>query len=163
MVVLQARSMLDPRTLDLAHLALFVGNAFNARVIAALGDDRLRESHGYLVQHLIEGPRSIGELAKALGVTQQAVSKAVAEMGGLLEDAPVPSTGADRRVRWVQLSARGRAVVQRTRATRRRLDARLRRALGAARVDAARTVLVDALDQLGGLDAVRRRGVRPPR
>src|SRR5204863_3802125 len=95
-----------PAALDLGYLAQFVGAAFASAVqerLAAEGFDGLRFSHGYLVQHLVEGERTIGELAERLEVTQQAVSKTVAELEGLgylerLADA------ADARVRRVRLT-----------------------------------------------------------
>ena len=39
----------------------------------------VRESHGYVIQHLIESERTITELAKRMEITQQATSKIVAE------------------------------------------------------------------------------------
>ncbi|MCX4911534.1 hypothetical protein [Streptomyces sp. NBC_00878] len=40
---------------------------------------------------------------------------------------------------------------------------RLRQRFGTTALDAARTLLADLLDDLGGTAAVRRREVRPPR
>jgi DNA-binding MarR family transcriptional regulator len=156
---------LDESTLDLAQLALFVGMAADERVLAHLerkGYAGLRRSHGFVVQHLLGGARSIGELAKLLGVTQQAASKTVAEMAriGFVEDV---AGGADQRVRRVALSARGIACVEETRTERKRMEASIARAVGARGVDEARKVLIAALDKLGGLEAVRGRRVRPPR
>ncbi|MBX7101225.1 MAG: MarR family transcriptional regulator [Myxococcaceae bacterium] len=150
--------MLDPASLDLGYLAQFLGDAVNAEVLKALGNARLKVSHGYVVQHLLGGPRSIGELAGLLGVTQQAVSKTVREMGPLVKPAP----SDDRREHRVALSARGLATVQATRAHRQGLDRRLRKRLGDRRVDAARALLLEALELLGGLDDVRHRRVRRP-
>jgi hypothetical protein len=43
------------------------------------------------------------------------------------------------------------------------LEERLRQRFGTAALDAARTLLVDLLDDLGGTAAIQRREVRPPR
>ena len=43
----------------------------------------VRYSHGFLIQQLVEGPRPVGEIAENLGVTSQAVSKAVRELEAL--------------------------------------------------------------------------------
>jgi DNA-binding MarR family transcriptional regulator len=80
-------------------------------------------------------------------------------MRSMLEDVP----SADRRQRRLQLSPRGMAIVKATRAARLRLDARLRRRFGHARIDAARRLLLEVIEVLGGLDAIRERRVRPPR
>ena len=118
------RPDLDPAALDVGHLALFVGYAFADAVMAALGEAGfadLRFSHGFLIQHLIEGGRTIGELAQRMEMTQQGASKAVAELEalGYVER----GTDEDARVRRVQLSARGREALAATRRARERLAA----------------------------------------
>jgi DNA-binding MarR family transcriptional regulator len=125
---------------------------------AGYGD--VRESHGFLIQHLLRGPHSVGELAGLLGVTQQAVSKSVAELslGGYVESAP----SEDARVRLVQLSERGHACVLCSRKLRDRLERRLAKALGPRRVEEAQKALAEALAVLGGVEAVRQRRVPPP-
>lgn len=153
----------DPDDLDLGHLALFVGQAANQWVLAKLeteGFRALKPSHGYLVQHLLAGPRAVGELARLLGVTQQAVSKSVQELeaAGYVTIAP----GADARVRRVELSERGVEAVDAARRCRKRLEQRLRRACGADAFGQAKIALKHALSELGGLEAVRARRIRPP-
>jgi DNA-binding MarR family transcriptional regulator len=153
----------NPETLPLSHLAHFVGLAANRQILDAMRDagfGDVRESHGYLIQHLLRGPHSVGELASLLGVTQQAVSKSVSELstGGYLESAPSP----DARVRLVQLSARGHACVQCSRKLREKLERRLAKLLGAQQVSEAQRLLAAALAVLGGADAVRQRRVPPP-
>jgi DNA-binding MarR family transcriptional regulator len=154
----------DLETLALSQLALFVGSAADAFILEAMGRAgfaELRPSHGYLIQHVIEAPRPIGEIAKRLGVTQQAVSKSVSE----LETAGVLETLAsedDARVRRVGLSARGKRAVATARALRAKLERRLERRCGEQAFEQARRVLIAALDELGGVDAVRARRVRPP-
>ena len=86
--------------LDLAYLALFLGLRVNELVMkrmAMAGFKGVRESHGYLIQHLIESDRSITELADRMGVTQQAASKAVAELIAIRILEAVPAK--DRRAK----------------------------------------------------------------
>jgi DNA-binding MarR family transcriptional regulator len=154
----------DPQQLDIGLLALFTGLAANEQATAALsraGFDSLRFSHGFLFQHLIDGPRSMSELARLQEVSVQAVSKMVNELvaDGYLVSATDP---ADRRSRLVSLSDRGWAAVKRARTARARQDKVLERALGADRIDHLRRDLADVLAALGGIDAVQVRNVRLP-
>jgi len=132
------------------------------RRLHAAGHPDLRISHGFVVQHLVEGPVRIGDLATGMGVTQQAASKAVAELAALGYVDRV-ADAADGRVRRVGLSARGRAAVVTTRAVRADIALELAAALGADRVEAARRAAIDALEWAGGAEAVRRRRVPVPR
>jgi DNA-binding MarR family transcriptional regulator len=142
----------DLAALDLGHLALFVGYAFSDAVMAALataGFADLRFSHGFLVQHLIDGPRSIGALAERMEITQQGASKVVAELEslGYVERIADPD---DARVRHVQLSPRGREAVATTRRVRERLSRKLNAQVGDKALADCRRTLAAALDQLGG-------------
>jgi len=150
--------------LDLSLAALFAGYALNdevARRLAARGFAGLRFSHGFLVQRLIDDEQSIAALAAALGITQQAVSKTVAELErrGYVRRRPAPH---DARVRLVALTERGRAAVEAARAERAAVVAELRERLGPRRVDAATRVLREVIELHGGGAAVRARRVRPP-
>jgi DNA-binding transcriptional ArsR family regulator len=125
--------------LDLSLAALFAGWALTDEVtrrLTARGFTGLRFSHGFLVQRLVASEQSIAALAQALDITQQAVSKTVAELErlGYVRRRPDPR---DARVRLVALTDRGRAAVQ------------------AAREE--RAAVVD-----GAAAAVRARRVRPP-
>lgn len=151
----------DPAKLELTYVAFFVGSLANTWVLEELkraGFQGVRQSHGYLIQHLIEGPRSVGELASLLGVSQQAVSKSVAE----LEDSGVIQSVAsdDARVRRVRLSSEGERSVKLARNLRRKLERRLERRCGSAELEIARKVLVQALEELGGTEAVKKRRIR---
>jgi DNA-binding MarR family transcriptional regulator len=150
--------------LDSGYLGQFIGQCFDREVFAALGRagfGGVRASHGYVVQRLLEGPQTAGAIARAVGITQQAASKQLAEMAdlGLVEAAP---RGDDLRERRMQLSKRGRECVQRTRRARAAVTARLERALGQRAVRELEATLTRALDALGGLAAVQRRRVRVP-
>jgi DNA-binding MarR family transcriptional regulator len=151
-----------PELLPLTHLAHFVGLAANRQLLLEMrqaGFTEVRESHGFLFQHLLGGPQSVGELARLLGISQQAVSKTVAELtrAGYLESVP----GDDARVRWVRLSERGQACVLASRKLRDRLERRLQKALGSKRLQQTQRALADALGALGGVEAVKQRQVRP--
>jgi DNA-binding MarR family transcriptional regulator len=81
-----------------------------ARVRSELGDD-VRFRDGYVFQHLIDEPQSISELARRLGVTQQAASKQVADLVGrrLVTKDRDPT---DARSWLVSLTDRGHRVVE---------------------------------------------------
>jgi DNA-binding MarR family transcriptional regulator len=153
---------IETTALSLTHLAHFVGLAANRRLLAELreaGFGDVRESHGFLIQHLLRGPHSVGELSVLLGITQQGVSKTVAELtaAGYLESSP----GRDARVRLVQLSERGHACVLCSRKLREKLDRRLEKALGKPLAQRTRRALAEALEVLGGVDAVKQRRLLP--
>jgi DNA-binding MarR family transcriptional regulator len=155
--------MLPLDALDLGHLALFVGNRVNELVLAELhaaGFEGARISHGYVFQHVVEGPRTITELARRLAVSQQAASKMVAELSalGFLED--VPSN--DARSRQIALSAYGKSAVRKARSVRAALEKKLVRKHG-KEIEDARLLLARVLDDLGGTEAIGRRQARAPR
>ena len=153
----------EPEQLDLGYLALFVGLRVNELVSGHLeesGFSGLRNSHGYIFQHLLAGPVAVTELARALGVSQQAASKSVAELRelGYLEEA----AASDARVRLVTLSQRGHAAIAATRAFRKKLDRNLQRRYG-DELGRVRTMLASVLADFGGAEAVRTRTLRTPR
>lgn len=152
---------IDTTDLELTNIAFFVGSLANAWVLEELkrsGFEGIRQSHGYLIQHLLEGPRAVGELASLLGVSQQAVSKSVAELETIGIIASVASQ--DARVRRVKLSVRGERAVKLSRSLRRKLERRLERRSSSADLAATRRVLAIALEELGGVEAVKQRRVR---
>lgn len=155
----------DPADLDLSLLATFAGWALADEVqrrIAADGYDDLRFADGLAFQHLIPEPRTIGDLAQRLDVTQQAVSKSVADLErrGYVTREVDP---ADARVRRVTLTHRATAAVEAGRRARAELATELADRFGLRRVEAARRLLAEVLEELGADVAVRRRRVRPPR
>jgi DNA-binding MarR family transcriptional regulator len=155
----------DPlRGADLPLASLFAGWALADEVqrrIAADGLADLRMADGVLFQHLVPGPRTIGSLAERLGVTQQAASKAVADLErrGYVRREADPG---DARVRRAALTARGEAAIEAGRRHRAALEAELAERLGPRRIAAARNTLIDVVEALGGAESVRRRRVRPP-
>jgi DNA-binding MarR family transcriptional regulator len=154
----------DPRSADLTLAAMFAGWALAdelQRRIAADGLGDLRVADGVVFQHLVAGPRAIGDLAARMGVSQQAASKAVADLErrGYVRRV---SDAADGRTRRAALTARGEAAVDAGRRHRAAIEAELGERLGPRRVEHARRTLVDVVEALGGAGAVRGRRVRPP-
>lgn len=154
---------MDLSQLDLGYLAQFVGMRLNELVLDGLrtaGFAAIRESHGFVFQHLVDGPRTVTDLARRLGVTQQAASKSVAELVrlGFLRDA----ASDDKRARTVELSPHGAACLAKARALRAALMRRIAKRHGEA-AERAHAVLADILEELGGAEAVRTRSVRAPR
>lgn len=152
-------------SIDVGHLGLFLSQHFDREVFAAMekaGFSKVRTSHGYVVQRLLEGPQPVTAIAKDLGVTQQAISKLLGEMTvlGLVEPA---GQFDDKRQRRVQLTARGKKCVQVSRAARLAVSNKLARQLGRSTLQRLETQLTGALDALGGLDAVTDRRVKLPR
>jgi len=155
---------LDPASIDLPSLASLAGASATEHLLGRLraaGHARVRSSHGYIIQHLIAGTPTVGELAGQLAVTQQAASKFVLELEslGYAERRPDP---VDSRIRRVALTAQGQSLVEQARAARAKLEAEVSAAVGAHAVRAARRALVAMLEVTGGTDAVARRRVKPP-
>jgi DNA-binding MarR family transcriptional regulator len=165
MVVEQVQT--DPSkllNLDVGYLGGFLGLRMNELVMEAIqhaGFKDVRESHGYVLQHFIDSDRGITELARRMEVTQQAASKAVAEIVaiGLLEECP----SRDRRSRRVRLSEQGWRFVRTTRRTRSKLERKLLRAVGQDAYDNMRKTLIQCLEELGRVDRILSRRVRAPR
>ena len=150
--------------MDYPLAALFAGWAMADEVqrrIAADGLDDLRFADGVVFQHLVPGPIAVGALAERLGVSQQAASKAVADLErrGYVARRRDP---ADARARLVGLTARGEAAIEAGRRHRAALEAELASRLGPRRVESARRALADTVEALGADVAVRGRRVRPP-
>jgi len=155
----------DPlQRLDLSLAAMFVGLALAEEVqrrLAAEGFADARFGHGFVFQHLVRGPLPIGDLARAMDVTQQRASKATAELEalGYVRREPDP---ADARVRRIALTERGLAVIEAARRARADVVGELRARLGAERVEAAEEVLREVLRETGADAAVVARRVRLP-
>jgi DNA-binding MarR family transcriptional regulator len=158
-------SPVDLGELDLSLAAMLAGLAMAEEVerrLARAGFDDLRFSHGFVFQHLLRQPLTVGALARAMGVTQQRASKAASELEGLgyVRREADPT---DARVRRIALAQRGRDAVAAAREARAAVTAELRARLGARRVSAAERVLREVVTELGAEDAVRARRVRLPR
>ncbi len=148
---------------DLALLVEACASELRARTLEAVrrvAGEQVRASDGYVFQHLTAGPRSISELAVSSGVTQQAMSKQVADLErrGLVERQRNPD---DARVSWIRLSARGNQAVDAARTARRELFEEAEDAVGAAAMDHLMQNLGLLSDHLGALDSLLERRLRP--
>ena len=140
------------------------GTAIEGMVLTALGERGLqgvRSRHGFVFQRLLAGPATATEMARTLGVTQQAMSKTVRELValGYVVETRDP---ADARRRPVALTATGQEVVDVSRDARRSLEERVRSTVGEERAEVAAEVLAAMLDLLGLSEPVSRRAVPPP-
>ena len=150
--------------LDLAYVGFFLGLRVNELVLTRTikaGYVGMRESHGFLIQHLIESDRTITELANRMEVTQQAASKTVAELIhlGMLEAVP----GKDKRAKRIRLSERGWSCVKLGRHLRNQVSRRLIAASGRKSYEDAKSTLLICLRALGGIERIRSRRIRAPR
>ncbi len=154
-------------TLGLSYLGQFLAQRVNDLVIASgkrKGFREMRTSHGYVIQHLVESdlpvPRTGTELARRMGVSQQAASKSVRELErlGVVEIRRL----ADRRAKEVRLSERGWKMVLHARASRADIESKLLRHVGARRYEQAQRTIRDCLELLGGVERIRSRRVREP-
>ncbi|WP_328686860.1 MarR family transcriptional regulator [Streptomyces caniferus] len=125
---------------------------------AGFGD--VRRSHGYVFQHLLDGPLTIGRLAELLGMTGQGASKAVKELEslGYVLRTPDPE---DARARLVGLTERGHHVVSEARAARGAFRDEVRTVLGEADTDQLLRSLQTLAVHTGGLDLLLRRKLKP--
>lgn len=163
-MVVQSREAVVLKKLDLAYLGYFLGLRVNELVMEETwraGFKGVRESHGFVVQHLIEEERTITELAKRMGVTQQAASKVVAELAklGMVEMA----AAEDKRVKRVRLTKLGWECVELGRRTRGRIEKKLIGATGKTNYERTKLILLSCLEALGEVERIRGRRIREPR
>jgi len=154
-----------PSNLDLSLVSLFAGWAMGGEVqrrLAADGHGEPRVNDGVVFQHVLAGPLSISALAERMGVTQQAASKAVAELErrGLLRRGPDP---ADARTRLLHLTDQAENAVAAARKHRAALEKELAVEFGEERVADAKALLAGILSRYGDAEAIRGRRVLPPR
>lgn len=137
-----------PSLIDLVSLA---GGAVDGHVVTTLeaaGFPGLRTRHGYVVQRLLAGERTVTGIARSLGVTQQAMSKTIGELerlGYVQRDADP----ADARRRSLSLSARGVDAVETARRARAEVLAKVTAEVGETRTRDAEAVLRSILGALG--------------
>ena len=121
----------------------------------------VRESDGYVFQHLLPGPLTVGELAERLGITQQGASKAVLDLErrGLVVRRADPS---DRRIRRVELTPAALGAVHAARRSREDFADVVESTLGPRRAAAFRRALIDLLAATGADAGVEGRSVPAP-
>jgi DNA-binding MarR family transcriptional regulator len=124
--------------------------------LAERGWAGVRPAFGFVLLALRGGPVSLRDLPAALGTSKQAVSKLVDAMvvEGLVERVVDP---ADARAKRVQLSARGRALLDEVEAIWAELERGWARTLGEDRLAGLREDLVRVLRRAhgGALPSVR--------
>jgi DNA-binding MarR family transcriptional regulator len=152
----------EPLTDDLVLLLAALAVTTQSEIAAALfsaGYGDLRPSDGYLVQHLQNGPVSIGELAGKLEITAQGVSKVVIEMErkGYVTRNPSPE---DQRTRLVDLTQRGWEAIYATRRARAHVNRELRATLGSG-ASAFFDQVRHLAENTGALTALAERRLRP--
>ena len=150
--------------LDLTLLSLFAGWAWAEeaqRRLADAGFADLRFADGVIFQHLVENDVTVTDLAERMQVSQQAASKAVADLRkrGWVRQQVDPD---DARARRIGLTERGREAIEAGRRIRSELVAETAALHGAQDLQAARRVLADVITRHGGASAVRGRRVLPP-
>ena len=137
---------------DLVLWTLLLAEDLNAAALERLQREHpaIRYAHGFLFQQLVDGPRPVGVLAAALGVTSQAISKASRELErlGYVERT---RDGGDRRVHRIALTAKGRAAVRAGGEIRAELNRELEQALGPERARTAARTLRAALAARGAM------------
>lgn len=155
---------MDPAATDLPVLASLAAGAADRAILATLrrsGFPAVRRSHGFVLQRLVDETPTIGDLAARLGVTQQAVSKIVAELEAQGVVRRVPDS-SDARVRRVELTGRGRGLLAAARAERARIESLVINTVGRDDTLAAKRALAAMLEAVGGTDDVRHRTVPLP-
>ena len=125
------------------------------------GFEDVRFSHGFVFQHLLREPMTVGALARAMGVTQQRASKAAAELEelGYVRREVDP---ADARVRRLVLTARGHGAVAAARLARAARRGRAARAPRRAPRGGGGTPAARRPGEMGAEEMVRARRVRLP-
>ncbi|MFB9908698.1 MarR family winged helix-turn-helix transcriptional regulator [Allokutzneria oryzae] len=147
---------------DLVLLLTALSAGVDRQVRAALADrgfPDVRDSHGFVFQHLLLGPARVSDLAVKLGMSPQGASKLTAEMerAGYVRRV---TDQADQRNRLVELADRGRELIEAGRRARAEVNADLRAALGesAGPFEAALRALAE---RSGGLTELLSRRLRP--
>jgi DNA-binding MarR family transcriptional regulator len=152
----------DLNVLDVVVTAQLLGRAIDRETQQRLASlhPQARPHHGYVFQHLISGPMAIGQIAARLEVTQQAVSKTVAELErlGYVERRADPG---DARVRLIALTDAGRQVIEDYRQITRQVHDELVTALGVDRVEDLRALMAASLEAIGAAGAISERRVVP--
>lgn len=152
-----------PPEADFGVLLTVALEAFKHRLhthLARAGYGDLGPSFGFVFRSLAERPLSLVELAARLGITPQGALKIVADMveRGYVERLDDP---ADRRVRRLLLSTRGRGALREARRFHASAERQLAEALGAERVADARAVL-EAVAAEAALDVAAWAGTARP-
>jgi DNA-binding MarR family transcriptional regulator len=148
---------------DLTIIITALHAAFEAESLSRLaeaGFGDLRPAHGYIFQHLLLGPLTVSDLAHKLGMTPQGASKFVIELEqmGYVRRRVDPD---DQRIRLVELTDRGHAGIEASRAIRVALNQEVRAILGEAETVKLIATLRRLAEQTGALQELLGRRLRP--
>ena len=132
-----------PHVDDLGVLLTIALGAFKERLHAHLADagyGDLGPSFGFVFRSLADGPLSLVEVARRLGITAQGALKIATEMvdRGYVERQDDPD---DKRVRRLALTSRGRAALREARRFHQMVEKELVKDVGERQVAGARAVL----------------------
>lgn len=157
--VMEPMSLADDLTLLIAATNESLSRKILDDVRATTGV-KVRHGDGYVFQHLLVEPMRVSELARRLGVTQQAASKQVADLErrGLVLRTPDPSDG---RAALIEISALGSAAVDSSRTSRKTINQQVDALLGPEAASDLRSVLTRLAEHLGAADLVASRALRP--
>ena len=143
---------------DLVLAALLAGRAMDDEIARRLTRDGhdMRASDRAVFPLLTHGTATVTALARSLGITQQATSKALTDLRlrGYVERDPQP---ADARTRPVGLSAEGRRLSNADLQHRATLHDEMAERFGATQVDIACTTLNGIVGVFGNRDPERGR------
>jgi len=146
---------------DLVLAALLAGRAMDDEIARRLTRDGydMRASDRAVFPLLMDGAATVTALARSLGITQQATSKALTDLRlrGYVERDPQP---VDARTRPVGLSAEGRRLSNADRQHRATLHDEMAECLGAAHVDITHTTLNGVIKVFGDREPERGRRFR---
>jgi DNA-binding MarR family transcriptional regulator len=148
---------------DLVLLLQACNAALGDRVLAASrkrAGAAVRYNDGYVFQHLVPGPLSVSDLARRLGVSQQAASQQVADLErrDLVRRRPDPG---DKRARPVELTRRAWRAVEAARDERAAIEREVADRLGPTRTRQLLRALGDISDDTGALALLEARRLRP--
>jgi DNA-binding MarR family transcriptional regulator len=148
---------------DLVLLLQACSAALGDRVLADVrrkAGNAVRFNDGYVFQHLVPGPLSVSELARRLGVSQQAASKQVADLEhrDLVRRRPDPDDG---RASLVELSRRAWRAIEAARASRAAIAEEVAGLMGERPMKALLDGLARISDHTGAAELLDRRSLRP--
>lgn len=132
-----------------------------ARVNRAAGQPLIRPAHTKLLPHIDFAGTRLGDIARRIGITKQAVGQLVAELGemGVVELLPDPK---DRRAKLVRFTSKGTAAIRHGLDVLRAIEAELGARIGEGQMRTLHRTLLALLPALEELDQPDRPQRPPP-
>lgn len=149
--------MKKPQAVPIARLTAIVFRTLMDDMHEALRARGFRDvgaSYGYVLLEARHGALTVSDVARLLGVTKQAASKLVSSMqqSGYL----LATVSDDLRARRVEISARGRRLLENVEAIYAQLEAQWANVIGRERVEAIRSDLTKLMvARHGALPSIR--------